>query len=127
MNIEDLEVGVDIESIERWRRALPSLAAGPQRALFSESEHAYCARFSDPAPHYAARWCAKEAVFKAVSRFISIDIRDIHIESDPSGAPRAVLPANSTGEDDVSIKVSISHSLDSAVGFAIATISKRST
>ena len=59
-------VGIDLLEIDRLERALarrPHLAA----RLFTESERAYAAARPRPAMHLAARFCAKEAVVKALA------------------------------------------------------------
>lgn len=58
-------VGLDLLEIDRLERALerrPGLA----RRLFTEAEQAYAATRARPAQHLAARFCAKEAVVKAL-------------------------------------------------------------
>ena len=58
-------VGIDLLEIERLERALarrPTLAA----RLFTDGERAYAATRARPAMHLAARFCAKEAVAKAL-------------------------------------------------------------
>jgi holo-[acyl-carrier protein] synthase len=58
-------VGIDLMEIDRLESALarrPRLAA----RLFTESEQAYAATRARPAMHLAARFCAKEAVAKAL-------------------------------------------------------------
>src|SRR3954451_4566975 len=57
--------GIDLLEIDRLERALerrPALAA----RLFTEGERAYAAERARPGPHLAARFCAKEAVAKAL-------------------------------------------------------------
>src|SRR5919205_3834680 len=58
-------VGIDLLEIDRMERALarrPNLA----ERLFTEGERAYAATRARPAQHLAARFCAKEAVVKAL-------------------------------------------------------------
>jgi holo-[acyl-carrier protein] synthase len=58
-------VGIDMLEIERLERALerrPKLAL----RLFTDGERAYAAGRARPAQHLAARFCAKEAVAKAL-------------------------------------------------------------
>lgn len=58
-------IGVDIVEVERIRgimRRHPEFA----RRVFTPGEREYCEGFSDPARHYAARFAAKEAAFKAL-------------------------------------------------------------
>ena len=58
-------VGIDLLEIERLERAL---ARRPRLAgrLFTEAERSYAAGRARPAMHLAARFCAKEAVVKAL-------------------------------------------------------------
>ncbi|MDX6656461.1 MAG: holo-[acyl-carrier protein] synthase [Solirubrobacteraceae bacterium] len=58
-------VGLDLLEIDRLERALdrrPGLAT----RLFTEAERAYAASRARPGQHLAARFCAKEAVAKAL-------------------------------------------------------------
>jgi holo-[acyl-carrier protein] synthase len=58
-------VGIDMLEIERLERALerrPKLAL----RLFTDGERAYAASRARPGQHLAARFCAKEAVAKAL-------------------------------------------------------------
>lgn len=114
-------MGVDVESVERWRRELPRLASGgPSRALFTEEEHAYCAGFADPAPRYAGRWCAKEAVLKALSRWVTLEPRQIEIVRGPGEAPEARVASDALPDARIVFRLSVSHSRDTAVAFAVA-------
>ena len=113
---EDYGVGVDSEVVERWRRRLPSLRRGAR--LFTEREHEYCERFADPAPVYAGSWCAKEAVFKAVSRFGTLTLDQIEIERLATGYPLVHLPRSLA--QIVRVRVSITHDTERAVAFAVA-------
>jgi len=114
----DYGVGVDSELVARWRERLPSLRRSPR--LFTEREREYCDRFADPAPVYAGSWCAKEAVFKAVSRFGQLTIDQIEIERLATGCPDVRLPAALAAR--VSVRVSITHDAERAVAFAVATL-----
>lgn len=69
-------IGMDLADIDRITRLL---ARHPERArarLFTAGEQAYCDRRGDPARHYAARFAAKEAGYKALSG--SEEARHIH-------------------------------------------------
>jgi len=113
---EDYGVGVDSEVVERWRQRLPSLRRIAR--LFTEREHEYCERFADPAPVYAGSWCAKEAVFKAVSRFGTLTLDQIEIERLATGCPCVHLPPALA--QIVRVRVSITHDTERAVAFAVA-------
>lgn len=113
-------IGIDIEDLDRWRGKLPDLEPdGPSHRLFTEAEHEYCRRFPDPAPHYAGRWCAKEAVVKAVAPVARIDVRGVEIFTTTSGRPTVRLrqPEHSWLSDRLSL--TISHSRTAAVAAAV--------
>lgn len=60
-------LGIDLAEIDRIQRLL---ARHPERArarLFTSGERAYCDRRGLPARHFAARFAAKEAAYKALA------------------------------------------------------------
>jgi holo-[acyl-carrier protein] synthase len=70
-------VGIDLLEISRLERALerrPLLA----RRLFTDGERAYAAERARPAQHLAARFCAKEAVAKALALH-TWSMRDVEV------------------------------------------------
>jgi holo-[acyl-carrier protein] synthase len=59
-------IGIDVLEVDRLERALartPSLSA----RLFTDAERAYADSRARPVMHLAARFCAKEAVAKALA------------------------------------------------------------
>ncbi len=82
-------LGIDVIEAARIRRLLERLPRAYER-LFSAQERAYCDRFSDPWPHYAARFAAKEAVGKALGiGIIGFVWRDVEVLS--GGKPVVAL------------------------------------
>jgi fatty acid synthase subunit alpha len=89
---------------------------------FTSGEIAYCRSKPDPRASFAGRWCAKEAVIKALSNtFLQSKIRwqgagaplkDIEIIALESGCPGVLLhgEARTMVGDGYDIKVTISHS-----------------
>ncbi len=74
--------GVDLVYVPRLREIL---ATGPafQDRVFTRDECAYCLACPDPAPHFAARFAAKEATLKALGMGITplgIDARLQQVE-----------------------------------------------
>jgi holo-[acyl-carrier protein] synthase len=109
-------LGIDIIEVDRIRQALrrrPRLAP----RLFTERERAYCDRRGDPAPHYAARFAAKEATAKAVGRWLRW--HDVEVLSERSGRPVLVLSGEAAALAQVGsgarLLLSVSHSRDYAV------------
>jgi len=112
----DVRVGVDCEAVARFRRPLRMLAAGEQR-VFTEAEHAVCRRHRDPAQRFAARWCAKEAIRKALPAALRLKLREIELDTDADHRPRVVLPPRVRGWH---VDVSWSHTPEQAFATAVA-------
>ena len=98
-------VGLDLLEIERLERALQRRPRLADR-LFTEGERAYAAARTRPAQHLAARFCAKEAVAKAL-RLTAWSWQDIEVVSGEDG-PRIVL-AGKLAALDVDVDVSLTH------------------
>lgn len=109
-------LGVDIVEIGRFREAL-GRRPGMKARLFTEREREYCERHADPAPHYAARFAAKEAAAKAVGRYLRW--QEVEVVRGLSGAPALSVTGDSAHWADVvrgaRFLVSLSHSQDHAV------------
>lgn len=123
-SIYNFNVGIDCEDIERWRRMLPKLIEGVQRKLFTEEEHRYCRSYKDPAPHYAGRWCVKEAVVKALSPFHKVGVRQVEILADQNGRPFCKFHDPGILKLEPVVRISISHSKKTAVAVAMIAIKK---
>ena len=86
---EQQSIGLDLLEIERLERALgrrPRLA----ERLFTAGEREYAAARARPGQHLAARFCAKEAVAKALG-MTAWSFTDVEVVSDPDGVPRVAL------------------------------------
>lgn len=82
-----LGVGLDLCDIKRLRRALAR--PGFRERVFGEAEMRDCDRRAHSEQHYAARFAAKEACFKALGTGWGggVAFRDVSVESDRNGAP----------------------------------------
>ena len=103
-------VGLDLLEIERLERAL---ARSPRLALrlFTDRERAYAQARARPGQHLAARFCAKEAVAKAL-RLTGLDFREVEVVNDADGAPSVLLhgtAAARAAELGVDVDVSLTH------------------
>ena len=58
--------GVDLVEIVRFRKTLERTGERFLKRVFTRDEQRFCLARQDPAPHLAARFAAKEAVFKAL-------------------------------------------------------------
>jgi holo-[acyl-carrier protein] synthase len=114
-----MAVGVDLLEIDRLERAL---ARRPRLAewLFTEGERAYAAGRGRPGQHLAARFCAKEAVAKALGLRVW-SFRDVEVLGG-DGPPRVRLhgaAAARAAELGVEVHVSLTHTRRDAAAVAI--------
>ena len=115
-------VGLDLLEIERLERALERHPALAER-LFTEAERAYAAARARPGQHLAARFCAKEAVAKALA-LTSWSFRDVEVTNDRDGVPRVALHGSAAAraaELGVGVEVSLTHTGANAGAVAILT------
>src|SRR6185295_4245278 len=100
-------VGLDLMDIERLERALERRPRLADR-LFSEAERAYAASRARPGQHLAARFCAKEAVTKALALDVLRPL-EIEVAHGPAGEPRAVLSGTAARRaEELGVEVSLS-------------------
>jgi len=113
-------VGIDLLEIERLERALQRRPRLAER-LFTESELAYAAARARPAQHLAARFCAKEAVAKALG-LEQWSFRDVEVTAG-DGAPEVRLSGAAAARAaalGVTVRISLTHSRRDAAAVAIA-------
>jgi holo-[acyl-carrier protein] synthase len=86
--------GIDVIEVERVERALARHGRRFELRCFRPAEIAVCRRSRHPAPLYAQRFAAKEAVMKAVGtgwargvRWVDIEV----LEAEPGRSPRLRL------------------------------------
>jgi len=111
-------VGIDLLEVERMERALARRPRLAER-LFTDAEREYAAGRGRPAQHLAARFCAKEAVAKA----LALQVWDPLEVEVVAGAPPAVRlhgrAARRAGELGVTVEVSLTHSRGMAGAVAV--------
>jgi holo-[acyl-carrier protein] synthase len=113
-------VGLDLLEVDRLERALarrPNLA----ERLFSDGERAYAAGRARPAMHLAARFCAKEAVAKALG-LRAWGPRDIEVVRGGDGPPTVHLSgaaAQRAQELSADVRISLTHTRSLAAATAI--------
>ena len=105
------KLGIDIIEIERIDALIQKEGQRFLDRLFSQEEQEYCQRKSKPAPHYAARFAAKEAVIKALE-VRDIALKDIVVTKKESGAVGIEL--RDQRFEGVEFSLSITHSRDYA-------------
>ena len=113
-------VGIDLLEIERLEQALERRPRLADR-LFTEAERTYAASRARPGQHLAARFCAKEAVAKALG-LEAWSFRDVEVTS--AGGPPAVTLHGAVAERaaalGVSVRISLTHTRTDAGAVAIA-------
>lgn len=117
--------GIDIIEISRIQESIERNGERFIRRIFTEHEQQYCQARQLSAVHYAGRFAAKEAAFKALGTGWAGAIRwiDVEVKNEVGGAPKLYL----TGEALVRFQalgaththLSISHSRDYAVAMVV--------
>jgi holo-[acyl-carrier protein] synthase len=113
-------VGIDLLDIERLERALARRPALAQR-LFTDDERAYAQNRLRPGQHLAARFCAKEAVAKALG-MEAWSWREVEVVA-TAAAPEIRLTgaaAQRADELGVSVSISLTHTETTAGAVALA-------
>ncbi len=112
--------GIDLLEIDRLARALARRPRLAER-LFTDGERAYAAARARPAQHLAARFCAKEAVAKALG-MTAWSFRDVEVLA-TDAAPELALhgaTAARAAELGVVVSVSLTHTRSQAGAIALA-------
>jgi holo-[acyl-carrier protein] synthase len=114
-------VGLDLLEIERLEHALERRPRLAER-LFTDAERAYAASRARPGQHLAARFCAKEAVAKALG-LEAWSFTDVEVTS--SGGPPEVklhgAVARRAESLGVTVRISLTHTRTDAGAIAILT------
>ncbi|MCI0622957.1 MAG: holo-ACP synthase [Acidobacteria bacterium] len=86
-------IGVDIVEIEKLRRAMVRRGDRLRNRAFTAGEIAYCEERASRYQHYAGRFAAKEAVFKAIGTGWrgGIGWHDAEVKNEMSGKPVLIL------------------------------------
>lgn len=114
-------IGVDLLEVGRLERALQRRPGLAER-LFTDGEREYAAGKARPAMHLAARFCAKEAVAKA----LALEVwgpRDVEVIG-TGGPPKVRLSGHAAQRArrlGVQVHVSLTHTRETAA--AVATLS----
>ncbi len=107
-------IGIDIIEIDRIKKVIDKYNSQFLTKIFTKSEIDYCINKFNFYQHFAARFAAKEAVYKALASGWKegLSWKDIEINNDTSGMP-IVKPTGRLKEflsDKKDLKISISHS-----------------
>ena len=114
-------VGIDLLEIDRLERALERRPRLAER-LFTDGERAYAAARARPGQHLAARFCAKEAVAKALG-LAAWSFRDVEViggDVPPEIRLHGQVAARAE-ELGVMVHVSLTHTRRDAAAVALIT------
>lgn len=117
-------IGTDIIEITRIAQSIERHGHHFLSRLFSQKEQDYCLKYKNPAPHFAGRFAAKEAIAKALGTGFgeSLSWHDIEILGDEHGKPTVHFsPEAKQKFHNPNILVSISHCTSHATATAVWT------
>ena len=120
-------VGIDLVDVARIAGMRERYGDTFLTRTFTSDEIAYCMKYANPDPHFAARFAAKEAIVKALGTGFTGDIslQSVGVLRDESGQPFAYLDSAAKAclaEIGASkILISITHLKDYAQAIAIAS------
>lgn len=107
--------GVDIVEIGRVQKSIEHIGEKFLETIYTEREIQYCeGHKGNKFQHYAVRFAAKEALYKALSRFMdkdSLNWKQFEIQNSPDGRP----VVNIENEKIISIDLTMSHCKEYAV------------
>ena len=111
--------GIDIIEIDRIKESIEKTGENFLNKVFTKKEIEYCeSKKKQKYQHYAARFAAKEAAFKALSWKLedkySVSWKDFELTNDEQGRPKLNIIGINL-EDIENIDVSISHCKNYAV------------
>lgn len=108
-----MELGCDLVEIARIK-ALAKRNPKFLPRVFSAHEIAYCKSKKNPWPHFAVRFAAKEAVYKALGK-AEVPLTAISVKRGPDGRPSVKI----NGKSVRGLKLSLSHGREHAIAFAV--------
>ncbi|MFH1771252.1 MAG: holo-ACP synthase [Candidatus Omnitrophota bacterium] len=109
-------VGIDMIKIEKIKNAIDKWGQSFIDRVFNKEEIDKIASGKMYYQRLAARFCAKEAVIKAISKELPLAFKDMRILNKDNGAPYCVF----NKDIGVDIFLSITHIEDYAVSCAVA-------
>ena len=128
MNTNNFSVGVDIESVIKFRNLNKVKSKKFLSKIFTKKEVDYCFSKQHPDQHLAARFVGKEAVIKALKsvgiKGQLIQLGNIEITNNAEGVPSVTFRYEENAKDkniidNAKIVVSLSHCEDKAMAVAL--------
>lgn len=121
--------GTDIIEINRIKESIETLGDSFKNKIYTEKEIEYCeSKKNAKYQHYAARFAAKEAIFKAVSELLAdkyeISWKDAEVLNDINGKPRVTIFNQKLKEKIENIDISMSHCKEYAISNVVIIINQ---
>ena len=116
-------IGIDLVENARIRGSLERFGDRFLSRIYTEGEREYCKKCANPEIHFAARFAAKEAAFKALGTGWAAGVKwkDVEVKRLPSGKPElhlhgeALVIATSLGATRFHVSLTHDQSISSAV------------
>jgi holo-[acyl-carrier protein] synthase len=116
-------IGTDIIEIDRIKNSIEKYGDRFLSKIYTPTEIKYCQSKANKYQHFAARFAAKEAVYKALATGWQevLSWQEIEIFNESTGMPHVTMRGKLKEflSDDKSLKISISHSKNYVVSVAI--------
>ena len=125
----EIKSGIDIIEVDRVENSIDEMGNKFINKIFTDEEIKYCKNTKKmQAQHFAARFAAKEATFKAISTLLSdkysISWKNIQIINDEQGKPHIqIISIDNKVEKELSRIKSIDVSLSHIKEYAVASVS----
>ena len=122
--------GIDIIEIDRMKKSIENLQEKFINEIFTEKEIEYCeSKKNAKFQHYAARFAAKEAIFKAVSKLLNskyeLTWKNAEILNDDNGKPYINFFNTDIEEKIEDIDISISHCKEYAIASVVLILKNK--
>jgi len=120
-----LGTGVDLVEIVRFRKVIERLKDRFIHRVFTAGEQRFCNEHRDPVPHYAVRFAAKEALFKALGTGWAKGVTwlDVEVQRERQDAPTMSLHGEAQRLSEAmgtnKVHISLSHSDNWAIALVI--------
>ncbi len=123
----NITCGTDIIEIERIKKGIEKFGEKFLNEIYTKKEIEYCEGKNEAKyEHYAARFAAKEAIFKAISPYLQnkydITWKNMEILNNKQGRPYANINKDKI-RDNIEIDISLAHIKEYAI--ANCTINKK--
>ena len=116
-------IGIDIIEIDRIKESAENYGDRFLNKIYTQKELDYCLNKKYKYQHLAARFAAKEAVYKALATGWNKEVswQNIEISNEPNGMPIVTLKGNLKKflNKGINLKISMSHSRDYVACMAI--------